>query len=414
MSLAKTLCRKGTNALTRPAVRRRYLAGVEGLEHVPEHGPFVLISNHVSFAEHFVYEAILHARRGRRGVFLTKAESFRGIRTVWYEAMGAVAVDRDQPARALLELADTVLADGDALVVYPEGTRNRGSGLQPFKDGGFRFAARADVPVIPAAVWGTQDILPIGATMPRNGRARVAFGPALRPDPDLRHAARLRDLVDRGRSAVADLIDLARHPATGRSREAARRTAAVAGALVERALDGPEPDRDRLKRAAALLEVADSTDPDNPHVRLVRNRLAGLRLLGGPAPLRPLRALALRGRLERAATELPTEPMAHYLLGRWHLTAPGLLGGSPDRAARHLAEAVHLDGGDTRYTMARAEALRRVGREREALDDVESVLDAPAADERGERRRRRAAELRAALTAAAATPTAEVMQRRTT
>lgn len=409
MSLVKTLCRKGTNALTRPAVRRRYLSGVEGLEHVPEHGPFVLVSNHVSFAEHFVYEAILHARRGQGGVFLTKAESFSGIRTVWYEAMGAVAVDRDQPARALLELADAILADGHALVVYPEGTRNRGTGLQPFKDGGFRFADRADVPVIPAAVWGTQDILPIGATMPRKGTAHVVFGPPLRPDPGLRRAERLQDLTDRGRRAVTELLDRAQDPAPHRRPLAARRTADLADRLVERALDGDEPDRERLKRADALLDLAAAADPDNPHVRLVRTRLAGLRLLGGPAPLRPLRALALRGRLERAVAELPTEPMAHYLLGRWHLTVPGLLGGSPDLAVRHLAEAVHLDGDDTRYALAQAQALRRTGREGEALAAVESVLAAPTADERGERRRDRAAELRTALAVAT-----EVMPRRTT
>ena len=103
-------------------VVRRHLLGVEGLEHVPSQGPFVLISNHTSFADHFFFDALLFAARGDQGVFLTKAESFRGAKNTWFEAMGAVPVDRDAPARELLAVADRILSAGKVLVVYPEGT----------------------------------------------------------------------------------------------------------------------------------------------------------------------------------------------------------------------------------------------------------------------------------------------------
>ncbi|MEU3494856.1 lysophospholipid acyltransferase family protein [Kitasatospora cineracea] len=191
-----------TMAVSRPMVRRR-LAGVEGLEHLPLDGAFVLVSNHVSFAHHFVYEALLFAVRGEQAAFLTKAESFTGLRGAWFDSVGAVPVDRSRPAREVFDTTDRVLGAGRVLVVCPEGTRNPRPPMLDFKDGAFRFADRAGVPVLPAALWGAQDVLPVGSRVPRSGRIRVAFGPPLRPDPALPRAARIRDLTERGRAAAA-------------------------------------------------------------------------------------------------------------------------------------------------------------------------------------------------------------------
>jgi 1-acyl-sn-glycerol-3-phosphate acyltransferase len=312
-----------TTMITRPAVVRRHLTGVEGLEHIPLDTPFVLISNHISFADHFIYETLLFATRGAQGAFLTKAESFSGLRGIWFDSMGAVPVDRDNPVKGLLATADRILGNGRVLVVYPEGTRNREpEEMLPFKDGAFRFAERAGVPVVPAALWGTQDILPIGARAPRSGTARVVFGPPLYGNVDLPRAARLRDLTERAKAAVSGLLDQARTPEPARSAAASQQTSALADAVLERSLSGidPVPTAIRHQQAHLLLGLARGTDRENIAARLGAVRLLGLRAMESRSPVSPaklVRLFRVRSGATRILRKDPDQLMAHYLLGRW-------------------------------------------------------------------------------------------------
>jgi len=397
-----------TTAVTRPAVVRRRLAGIEGLEHLPKQGPFVLISNHTSFADHFFYEALLFAVRGEHGMFLTKAESFTGPRAVWFESMGAVPVDRSRPARELLDITDGILGSGRVLVVYPEGTRNPDpSAMLAFKDGGFRFAERAGVPVIPAAIWGAQDILPIGSRLPHAHQAAVVFGPPLTADPALSRAAKIRDLTARGEQAVFDLLARAQALGPDDRTGAAQHLAAQADAVLELSLAGTDTvaPTTRHRQAALLLSGARTMDPACLDAEVTAARLAGLRALEGGWPLRLPRLLSVRTRAARALRRDPDHLMARYLLGRWHLLAPAVLGGRTAEAVRHLAHAEQLADHDTRYAMAHAEALQTAGRFGEAISALERVIAAPAADLRTRRRRERATTLRADLLAG--TPTAQ-------
>lgn len=409
MSLFRRLCLR-TTAVTRPAVVRRHLLGVEGLEHVPAQGPFVLISNHTSFADHFFVDALLFSVRGDQGVFLTKAESFTGLRAAWFESMGAVPVDRDAPARELLATADRILESGRVLVVYPEGTRNRNpERLLPFKDGGFRFAERAGVPIIPAAMWGVQDILPIGGRFPRHGRAKVVFGPPLQADSALPRAARIGHLTRLGEQAVSELLDRARADSPAGAAEAARSAAAQAEAVLELSLSGTDLADPKVRhwQAALLLKAAAAMDPACLDAEATAARLIGLRALEGPALLKLPRMLSVRARAQRVLARDPDHLMARYLLGRWHLVAPSLLGGRKSEAVRHLAHAERLGGADSRWAMAHAEALQAAGRTGEAVSALDRVIAADGPDLRTRRRSERARALRATLPAGAeATATA--------
>ena len=399
MSLFRRLCLR-TPSATRPMVVRRHLLGVEGLEHVPSQGPFVLISNHTSFADHFFFDALLFAARGDQGVFLTKAESFRGAKNTWFEAMGAVPVDRDAPARELLAVADRILSAGKVLVVYPEGTRNRTpSALMPFKDGGFRFAERAGVPVVPAALWGVQDILPIGAKVPRGGVAKVVFGPPLHADPALPRAARIRQLAELGEQAVAGLLTRARTGDPATTRDAARRTAELADAVLELSVSGTDTvdPVTRYRQADLLLAAVRRMDRDCLAAEAAAARLAGLRAMAGGRLMRIPRVLSVRAKARRVLRRDPDHLMAHYLMGRWHLQAPALLGGRTARAVAHFAIAERLGGTDSRYAMGHAEALQAAGRSEEALAALARVIAAPAPDPRTRHRSERARALRDGL-----------------
>jgi 1-acyl-sn-glycerol-3-phosphate acyltransferase len=395
------LVAKATFAVSRPAVARRYLAGVEGIEHVPASGPFVLVPNHTSFADHFVLETILFALRGHGGFYLTKAESFRSpVSRLWFESVGALPVDRDKPARELLDLTSGVLHRGEALVVYPEGTRNTSGTLLPFKDGAFRFADRAGVPVIPVGMHGTADILPAGTLRPRPFRARVIFGQPIRLDQRQPRATRLRQAVAQAEDAVRELVSRAAgaHP----DPDAARTFTARAEATIERALapGDPLPIRTRLAQAALLLDLAELSGPVATEV--TRVRLAGLKITHGAKALQLVRLPLLRHRAEAVVRQSPGDPMARYLLGRWHLLAPRWLGGRRRAAVAHLATAAAIatrTGADTRYAMAYAEALHTTGQIAQAAGVLATIVATPATDERQRRRQDRAAQLHARLTA---------------
>ncbi|MEU3983204.1 lysophospholipid acyltransferase family protein [Streptomyces sp. NPDC026672] len=399
------MCQGVTTGVSRPSVVRRHLAGVSGLEHIPAQGPFVLVSNHTSFADHFIYDVLLYAARGDRAAFLTKADSFTGMRRLWFDAMGAVPVDRSAPARELFDVTGRVLAAGQVLVVYPEGTRNPVAPLLEFKDGAFRFAERAGVPVVPAALWGAQDILPKGSRLPRRARATVAFGPALTSDPDLPRSARIKDLGRRAEEAVVSLLKEV-HATDPFTREtAARATVSVADEILEQSMSGTDTVAVKVRRqqARTLIRLARVNDPVSVDAEVTEARLAGLRALESKVlPVKVLRVMRMRSRIQQVLHRAPDHLMALYLMGRWHLSAPRFLGGSRDEAVRHLARAEEVvAGADTRYAMAHAEALEAAGRRDEALAALGRVVAAPAPDLRARRRRERADSRLAALGATA-------------
>jgi 1-acyl-sn-glycerol-3-phosphate acyltransferase len=409
MSLARRLAHRFTAVGARPDVVRR-IGTVEGLEHVNQDAPFVLVSNHVSFYDHFVYGALLLASQGRLPAFLTKAESFRGLRKAWFEEMGAVPVDRAAPARTLLDTTDALLAGGRTVVIYPEGTRARTPEMLPFKDGAARFAERAGVPVIPAALFGTREVLPVGARYPRRGRVDVVFGEPLFPDPLLPRGKRIADLIARSEAAVHALHERARQLSTQQpSADCARAIALMAEEAFERSfdLDDAVAPKARLEQGSQLLALALSIDPDCLEAQVGRARLTGLRATEGSALLKLPRAFATRRRALRALRRDPDHLMANYIMGRWHLSVPKALGARRGRAVEHFARAELLNSRDTRYPMAHAEALAAAGRPAEAVAAYDRVIAAEPPDRRSANRRERAVQARAALPGAHEVPALE-------
>jgi len=104
---------------------------------------------------------------------------------------------------------------GRSLLIFPEGTRSRTGALQPFRAGVGVLAVELGIPIVPTAIEGTFEALPVGRVLPRRHPLRVTFGPPIVPAPagggegegdDRRPYARYRDVVDRVRAAIADLL----------------------------------------------------------------------------------------------------------------------------------------------------------------------------------------------------------------
>jgi len=168
------------NVILGPFLRLVFRPRVEGLDNIPAHGAAILASNHLSFCD----SVFLPLIAPRHVSFLAKSEYFtgRGVKgalTRWFlSGIGQLPIDRTDAsaARAALETGKRVLAGGNLLGIYPEGTRSPDGRLYRGKTGAARMALEAGVPVIPCAMIGTDRIQPIGRTLPHVVRPTLRIG----------------------------------------------------------------------------------------------------------------------------------------------------------------------------------------------------------------------------------------------
>ncbi len=161
--------------------RKRWL----GLEHVPE-GGFVLAANHVSNFDAFLLGLPLYPHRQVR--YMAKAELFNRWLGPLMRSIGTFPVRRGEADADAMRTALQLLREGEIVGMFPEGTRAKKGLRKKFAPkphpGTVRIALAAQVPVVPAAVAGTEHLL-------RFGRLTVAFGPPI-PLDDLSHLPRRR------------------------------------------------------------------------------------------------------------------------------------------------------------------------------------------------------------------------------
>ncbi|GAA4578129.1 lysophospholipid acyltransferase family protein [Micromonospora coerulea] len=166
-----------------PLLRLIFRPQVEGLENVPETGPVILASNHLSFSDSIFTPLIVK----RKVTFIAKAEYFlgKGIKgwliKMFFVGSGTIPVDRSggRAARAALETQLAVLRAGGIAGIYPEGTRSPDGRLYRGKTGVARLALESGAPVVPMAMLNADEIQPPGRLIPNVKRVRIRFGAPL-------------------------------------------------------------------------------------------------------------------------------------------------------------------------------------------------------------------------------------------
>lgn len=148
-------------AIIKPFVATWLRFEIEGLENIPKRGPAIVAFNHIAYLDAFV-SAYAVDKAGRRPRFLAKSELFADKRIAWI-IKGAKQIEvrrgtRDAPMA--LDHALAALDEGEVIVIFPEGTITTNPDLKPMmaRSGAARLALESGVPLIPAAMWGTQNI----------------------------------------------------------------------------------------------------------------------------------------------------------------------------------------------------------------------------------------------------------------
>ena len=150
---------------------------VTGKENVPRRGPLIVAANHFNNAD----PPVLGATMPRRLAFMAKQEMFQWpILGLAARLGGAFPVRRSEADLGALRKATAVLRQGEALAMFPEGTRSLDGKLHKAHPGTALLALRSETPILPVAIWGTEKVvlirLPFDLIRLRRPRVHVVVG----------------------------------------------------------------------------------------------------------------------------------------------------------------------------------------------------------------------------------------------
>lgn len=196
---------------------------VSGAEHLPAQGAFILAANHASHADTAViYAAVPSALRPRLLAAAAQDYFFEGgLRQYMARTLfNAIPVDREGAQRRdPLRHVVRALREGYGVLIYPEGTRSRTGEIGTFRSGIGRLIAQfPNLPVIPALLEGTDEVMPKGRSVPLPRRVRVTFGAPLHLEADRTQKATWQAAANQVREAVIGL-QAAREPNSARKSE---------------------------------------------------------------------------------------------------------------------------------------------------------------------------------------------------
>lgn len=180
----------------------RFVWGLEivGAENVPASGPVILTANHRSN-----YDSAVLPRVTRRPVnFMAKRQFFSGrLATAFLTRLGAFPVDRGHADKAATVRALQVLAEGGVLALYPEGTRCSGPVVGPTHRGPVWLSSRANAPIVPIGIGGSEFTQPKGSKRIHRMKIRLVVGEPIPPP-----VSRSRDSIEAARVDLAKAIQV--------------------------------------------------------------------------------------------------------------------------------------------------------------------------------------------------------------
>lgn len=184
LSSAQSVAARALFLFDRALMKSFFDLKVEGVEHLPEDGAFIVAPNHLSYVDSLVVAAALDPRTLRRTHWAgwTGAAFGNPLTRAASRLARAFPVDPERAGASSLAFGAMVLKQGSGLVWFPEGQRSRDGELQLFKPGIGMLLDRYRVPVVPVSIHGSYEVMPPGKALPRLKRITVTFGKPLDPN----------------------------------------------------------------------------------------------------------------------------------------------------------------------------------------------------------------------------------------
>lgn len=166
----------------------------------------MLMSNHVSYVDPIFVGAAVQ----RNLHYMARSTLFKPGLIEWFlRNMNAFPVNRGTPDRRAIRKALKVPADGDLMVMFPEGTRSMDGVTLGKSEAGVGFIAyKTQAPVVPVFLSGTQNVLSRKAKRPKLAKVTVSFGKPLDMEPYRRSKASRETYTKIGEEVMARIAEL--------------------------------------------------------------------------------------------------------------------------------------------------------------------------------------------------------------
>lgn len=170
--------------------RRYFSLECQGLEHIPQGKPYIIMPNHTSHLDTLTVIAALGMRAHGLWTLAARDYWFANRFQGWFArtCLNVLPIEREGNFTEFLQdlkVANEVMIQNRGLLIFPEGTRSLDGNLQPFKPGVLSLLIYGpNVPVIPAYIDGTYHALPKGQNLPKRHPVRIVFGEPLTFPPE--------------------------------------------------------------------------------------------------------------------------------------------------------------------------------------------------------------------------------------
>lgn len=169
----------------RSIYRHRFSFECIGLENIPHQKPYIITPNHTSHLDTLTVITALGQYSHRLWTLAARDYWFGNRFQGWFASncLNAIPIERDGNFSQFLQdlrMANEVMEQNNGLLIFPEGTRSVDGALQPFKSGFLSLLIYGQqVPIIPAYIKGTYQVLPKGQNLPKKHPIQIAFGEPL-------------------------------------------------------------------------------------------------------------------------------------------------------------------------------------------------------------------------------------------
>jgi 1-acyl-sn-glycerol-3-phosphate acyltransferase len=141
--------------------------------HLPKTGAVIATPNHISYLD----PEMIGSAITRECAFMARHDLWDNKFLAWLlPKLGSFPVNRDKPDRTAIRNALEVLEKALCLVIFPEGTRSKDGKLQAAEAGVALIVQKSGAPVVPIAIIGSNEMLPVGANCLRRAKLKVVFG----------------------------------------------------------------------------------------------------------------------------------------------------------------------------------------------------------------------------------------------